>query len=199
LGTPISSLIAWVEYLKLKGVETNITLEVEKDIARLSTITERFSKIGGTPDLKKANLEEVWRHAISYMESRSPKTVKFSITNTSKEPLEADINIPLFEWVIENLCKNAIDAMNGSGSIHVVLSQSDNLAVIDVTDTGKGIPKALFKTVFNPGFTTKSRGWGLGLSLAKRIIKEYHAGQIFVKESDPGKATTFRILLKKSN
>ena len=196
LGTPLSSLIAWVELLRLRKVGDDVTTEVEKDIHRLNTITERFSKIGSTPVLKKENIHTVLANSVNYIRSRASSKVVFTLPPV-KEELLVPINVPLFEWVIENLCKNAIDAMEGAGTISVQLTDQLQFLYIDISDTGKGVPKAKQKTIFKPGFTTKNRGWGLGLSLSKRIIEEYHGGEIFVKQSEPGKGTTFRIVLNK--
>jgi len=198
LGTPLSSLMAWLELMKLKGMDKSMTDELEKDVHRLSTITERFSKVGAAPVLVKENLNEVVQRIQSYIKSRSSDKVSFYTSSPQKEAIYADINAPLFEWVLENLMKNAIDAMNGSGSLTIALHDAQQYIYVDVTDTGKGIPKGKFKTIFKPGYTTKNRGWGLGLSLAKRIIEEYHSGEIFVKSSDINKGTTFRIVLKKT-
>jgi signal transduction histidine kinase len=197
LGTPISSLLAWLELMKMRGMDKEMVTEIEKDVSRLETITDRFSKVGSAPALQKENLNEVVKHILDYIKSRSSEKVSFYISSPQKDAIYADINIPLFEWVMENLLKNAVDAMNGSGSITISLQDQQQFVYVDVTDTGKGVPKGKFKTIFKPGYTTKSRGWGLGLSLAKRIIEEYHAGQIFVKSSDINKGTTFRIVLKK--
>lgn len=196
LGTPISSLMAWIELLKIKESDKDYHSEIEKDLERLQTIADRFSKIGSAPKLKESNLLEVLEHAIDYVKKRSSEKVKFNISSSLEESsLEVPLNIPLFEWVVENLFKNAIDAMNGIGQISVNISNVKDMVFIDVSDTGKGIPKSNFKTIFKPGFTTKSRGWGLGLTLVKRIIEDYHAGQIFVKYSEINKGTTFRIVL----
>ncbi|HBL72522.1 MAG: HAMP domain-containing histidine kinase [Bacteroidales bacterium] len=194
LGTPISSLLAWVELLKLKQVDEQLLKEIDKDTLRLKTIAERFSKIGSKPSLTPVELKPVLENALTYMRNRSSKKIAFK-TLLPKEPILVNLNVPLFEWVIENLCKNAIDAMETSGTITITASSEGKHLTIDVTDTGKGIPKSHFKTVFKPGFTTKQRGWGLGLSLVKRIIEENHGGKIFVKSSEPGKGTTFRIIL----
>lgn len=194
LGTPISSLLAWVELLKLKQVDEQLLKEIDKDTLRLKTIAERFSKIGSKPSLTPVELKPVLENALTYMRNRSSKKIAFK-TLLPKEPILVNLNVPLFEWVIENLCKNAIDAMETSGTITITASSEGKHLIIDVTDTGKGIPKSHFKTVFKPGFTTKQRGWGLGLSLVKRIIEENHGGKIFVKSSEPGKGTTFRIIL----
>jgi two-component system, sporulation sensor kinase D len=196
LGTPLSSLIAWVELLKLKGIEEEVTSEIEKDIKRLETITERFSKIGSKPELDPEKIVAVMKSSISYLQIRVSNKVSFYLNSNSDEIL-APINIPLFEWVIENLCKNAIDAMNGNGIITVDIHENSKDIFIDITDTGKGISKTNLKNVFQPGYTTKKRGWGLGLTLVKRIIEIYHSGKIFVKKSELNKGTTFRIILNK--
>ncbi|MBN2682423.1 MAG: HAMP domain-containing histidine kinase [Bacteroidales bacterium] len=198
LGTPTSSLLAWVELLKLKKIDEEIIDEVEKDINRLETITERFSKIGAAPVLEKTNLVEMLQTSINYIKNRTSQKVSFNVDYNNNE-IEAPINPVLFAWVIENLLKNAIDAMEGSGTIEVKLSDHTQFVYIDVIDSGKGIPKSKYKTVFQPGYTTKKRGWGLGLSLTKRIVEFYHKGKIFVKFSEPGKGTTFRIALKKQH
>lgn len=197
LGTPLSSLIAWLEYLKSKGMDSEITSEIEKDVKRLETITERFSKIGSVPKLDKVDLIKVLNNSVNYIKLRSSKNVTFTIDTENQKEMVAQLNIPLFEWVIENLCRNAVDAMNGNGTITITVSDQTQFVYIDVTDTGKGIPKSKYKTVFEPGFTTKKRGWGLGLSLTKRIIENYHSGKIFVKNSEIDKGTTFRIVLNK--
>ncbi|CAN5536456.1 HAMP domain-containing sensor histidine kinase [soil metagenome] len=197
LGTPLSSLVAWLEYLKSKPQPEEHLIEIEKDVDRLNTIAERFSKIGSAPALKKENLTEVMQNAINYIGSRASSRVKFSLQNQQSYDVEAPLNVALFDWVLENIFKNAIDAMSGEGSITVKITDQQQFAYIDITDTGKGIPKSKYKTVFKPGYTSKSRGWGLGLSLSKRIVEEYHAGQIFVKNSDLNKGTTFRIVLRK--
>lgn len=196
LGTPLSSLIAWLEYLEMKGTDPETIKEIRQDVRRLETITERFSKIGSMPVLEKKNLVDVLTGSIGYMRTRTSKNVVYSLNAPSTE-LNAAVNVPLFDWVIENLCRNAVDAMDGKGSITIDLQDQSQFVYIDITDTGKGISKSKFKTVFEPGFTTKKRGWGLGLSLTKRIIENYHAGKIFVKRSEPGAGTTFRIVLKK--
>lgn len=195
LGTPLSSLLAWLEYLKLKGVDDEMTKEIAQDVKRLEMITERFSKIGSQPKMNLENVVDALTQSIQYISSRSPKTVKFHFNATGK--IMAPINVPLFAWVIENLCRNAVDAMDGEGEIKIDISDLQPYVYIDISDTGKGIPRSKQKTIFEPGFTTKQRGWGLGLSLCKRIIEQYHGGEIFVKSSTPGKGTTFRIVLKK--
>ena len=181
----------------MKGTDAAYTSEIEKDVERLQTITERFSKIGSAPALQKENIHKVLQHSIDYIKSRTSERVSFSISGSGKDPVLAPLNIPLFEWVIENLLKNSIDAMSGEGKITVTITDQHQFVYIDISDTGKGIPKSSYKTIFKPGYTTKKRGWGLGLSLSKRIIEDYHAGQIFVKNSDMNKGSTFRIVLKK--
>jgi K+-sensing histidine kinase KdpD len=194
LGTPISSLIAWIELLKDKYSDALI-LEMEKDVNRLQMIAERFSKIGSMPAPVQEDMVMVLDRVVAYMERRTPNSVQF-VKNFPDPPLNAAVNASLFEWVIENLCKNAVDAMDGQGTLTINLFREVDVVAIEVTDTGKGISKNLYKSVFNPGFTTKKRGWGLGLSLAKRIVEEYHNGKIYVKKSEPGNGTTFRIELK---
>ena len=196
LGTPISSLMAWTEVLRDKYPDDELLPEMEKDVARLRTIAERFSKIGSSPEPQSDDLVELLERVVTYIRRRSSSKVQF-VCNFTKRPLYVRINSPLIEWVFENLCKNAIDAMNGEGTITINVTHSDEKAIIDLSDTGKGIPKSRFATVFEPGYTTKKRGWGLGLSLAKRIMEQYHKGRIFVKNSELGKGTTFRIELKK--
>ncbi len=195
LGTPISSLVAWIEVLKSKYADESMFDEMGNDIDRLRTITERFSKIGSRPALAPACVNDVVRSSVDYMRRRASQMVQFSIDE--RAVCQNALCVPLFEWVIENLFKNALDAMDGKGQISVVIDRNDkNRTIIDISDTGKGIDKHRFKTVFRPGYTTKQRGWGLGLPLAKRIIEEYHRGKIFVKQSEIGKGTTFRIMLK---
>lgn len=196
LGTPISSLMAWTEVLKEKYPDDELLPEMDRDVARLQRVAERFSKIGSKPEPAVENLAEVVGRAVDYVKHRSPALVNYEL-DFQNGPFEVKVNAPLLEWVIENLCKNAVDAMNGSGKIKVSLSQGDSRVYVDVSDTGKGIAKSNHKRVFEPGYTTKKRGWGLGLSLAKRIMEEYHKGRIYVKKSVPGKGTTFRIELKK--
>ena len=197
LGTPLSSLMAWVEYLKDKGLDMDTATEIDKDVRRLETITERFSKIGSVPKLNYVDLVKVLDDSVIYMKSRTSKNVTFTIHSGNQTEVMAQLNVPLFEWVIENLIRNAVDAMNGHGAITITLSDQTQFVYIDVTDNGKGIPKSKYKTVFEPGYTTKQRGWGLGLSLTKRIIENYHSGKIFVKSSEIDKGTTFRIVLNK--
>ena len=196
LGTPISSLMAWVEILKESYPDDAMIPEMDKDVRRLELIAERFSKIGSLPEPVPASLTEVMAHVIEYMDRRTSSKVKF-IKNFPPDDIVIRINASLFEWVIENLCKNAVDAMEGSGTITLSMESTADRAVIEVADTGKGIRKKDLRNVFRPGFTTKKRGWGLGLSLAKRIVEEYHKGRIYVKSSEPGKGTTFRIELRK--
>lgn len=196
LGTPISSLLAWIELLKIQHSDADLTKEIEKDISRLQTIADRFSKIGSNPIKTPENINEVVETALNYMKKRSPKTINFSITTEKKEEI-IFLNRSLFEWVIENLSKNAIDAMGAFGDLHVLIHQKQDKIFIDITDSGKGIPRSKFKTIFKPGYTTKQRGWGLGLTLVKRIIEEYHKGKIFVLSSKINVGTTFRIILNK--
>ncbi|MDR2810668.1 MAG: HAMP domain-containing histidine kinase [Tannerellaceae bacterium] len=196
LGTPISSLIAWMEYLRTKEIDPALLIEMEKDIKRLETITERFSKIGSNPDPTPVNVTNSIHLALDYMETRISSKVKLH-RHLPQEPALALINDSLFAWVVENLVKNAVDAMGGSGEITFRMEITKRNILIDVCDTGKGIPKSKFGTIFSPGYTTKTRGWGLGLSLVKRIIESYHGGRIFVKSSEIGKGTVFRIELRK--
>lgn len=196
LGTPISSLMAWTEVLKAKYPADELLPEMERDVERLQMVAERFSKIGSKCEPVVADVNSVIERAVGYMKRRSPAKVQYELT-LSESPLLAPLNVPLLEWVLENLCKNAIDAMGGDGSITVVVSDTAGKVIVDVTDTGKGIAKSKWDDVFKPGFTTKPRGWGLGLSLAKRIVEEFHNGRIYIKKSLPGKGTTFRIELKK--
>ena len=197
LGTPISSLLAWLEYLKLKETDQSIVRDMEKDVDRLQMITDRFSKIGSVPALDPQNMTDIIHNSIVYLEKRISKKVVF-VVELSDKPLYAYVNEPLLSWVIENLTKNAVDAMGGQGQIIYRLSDKGKFVSLDIQDTGKGIPKSKFRTIFNPGYTTKSRGWGLGLSLAKRIIESYHKGRIYVKTSEVGVGTTFCIELKKA-
>lgn len=196
LGTPISSLMAWVEILKDKYPDDELLPDMEHDVERLQRVAERFSKIGSKPEHTSEDLIDVIERAVGYVKRRTPSKVEY-VVNFPKRPLPVRMNAPLIEWVIENLCKNAVDAMGGDGVITVAVSHDEQNAYIDVSDTGKGISKSNRRMVFEPGFTTKKRGWGLGLSLAKRIMEEYHKGRIFVKKSAPGKGTTFRMELKK--
>ncbi|MFM1898620.1 MAG: hypothetical protein RL577_860 [Bacteroidota bacterium] len=195
LGTPISSLLGWIDCLEADVFPAEAPDEMRKDIERLQVITERFSKIGSEPTLEPVMLSEVLSQSVDYMKSRSGRNIQLYYQAPVK-PIQAEININLFNWVIENIIKNAVDAMNGEGSIFCTLAYRNGQAFIDITDSGKGIPKNQMKDIFQPGFTTKKRGWGLGLSLAKRIVRDYHKGDIFVKESIPFKRTTLRITLR---
>jgi two-component system, sporulation sensor kinase D len=197
LGTPISSLVAWVEYLRESGggeVPASALDEMAKDVSRLETITERFSKVGSAPDLHVLDLRAPLEESIGYIRRRSSAKVQFAFTAPG-EPILAPVNEPLLAWVIENLLKNALDAMEGHGNIAIELATQGNLVTLDIRDSGKGIPKNRWKRVFEPGFSTKKRGWGLGLTLVRRIVEEYHRGRIYVKDSQPGRGTTFRIEL----
>ncbi len=197
LGTPISALVAWVELLKLKSEDKELIEEVSKDVKRLETITERFSGIGSVPILMHHNLFDLITNSISYLQSRTSKKVEYVLNYDKNGELLIPLNKALFEWVIENMCKNAIDAMQGKGKIIISVVEKKDRVFIDIQDTGKGIPKSQHKTVFKPGYTTKKRGWGLGLSLVNRIIESYHNGKIYVKSSEIDKGTTFRIGLKR--
>lgn len=195
LGTPISSLMAWTEILKENYPDDELIPEMDKDVKRLELIADRFSKIGSLPEPVPTDIKEVMTHVIEYMDRRTSSKVRL-IKDFPENDITVRINKSLFEWVIENLCKNAVDAMEGSGSITLHIEETAERVIIEVSDTGKGIKKKDIRNVFKPGFTTKKRGWGLGLSLAKRIVEEYHNGRIFVKSSEVGKGTTFRIELK---
>ncbi|HEX8377947.1 MAG TPA: HAMP domain-containing sensor histidine kinase [Pedobacter sp.] len=201
LGTPISALMAWIELIKAKfnAEEDPLVLEMENDLKRLEMVADRFSKIGSKPVLESHNVYQVIEEYVNYFKVRASDKITFSVRGD--ENVEALMNVPLFDWVLENLLKNAANAIPGQGTIEVCITE--NLAkeqvFIDVIDSGKGIPRLKFETIFQPGYTTRKRGWGLGLSLSKRIIDNYHKGQIFVKDSDPGKATTMRIILKSSS
>lgn len=196
LGTPISSLMAWKELLTMQGVRADLILELEKDINRLIKITDRFSKIGSAPELVTADLAPVISSTVSYLRNRTSPKVKFVLKYDQSRLYLVPHNPVLMSWVFENLCKNAVDATGGDGIISVEMVETEEELVIDLSDNGKGIPKSQFKTIFIPGFTTKSRGWGLGLSLVKRIIENYHQGRIFLKHSELGEGSTFRIILK---
>ena len=195
LGTPISSLMAWVEILKENYPDDALIPEMDKDVKRLELIAERFSKIGSLPEPVDASMNQVLEHVIDYMDRRTSKKVQI-VRHFPDHDVRVRMNASLFEWVIENLCKNAVDAMEGSGRIDLTLIDQSEQVVIEVADNGKGIRKKDVANVFTPGFTTKKRGWGLGLSLARRIVEEYHHGRIFVKSSEVGKGTTFRIELR---
>ena len=198
LGTPISSLMAWVEMLQATGVDKEIITDMNTDVHRLSVIADRFSKIGSRPEMELNFLNEAIDKSLQYMRSRISARVKLTVVNTGND-CGVMLCLPLFEWVMENLTKNAVDAMQGEGSLTVAIDadSSPKVAYIDVTDTGKGISRKNFKTVFTPGYTTKKRGWGLGLTLVKRIIEDYHGGKVYVKDSEVGSGTTFRIELLK--
>jgi len=196
LGTPISSLQGWTEILKDNKEAEPIVEEMTKDIDRLKLISDRFSKIGSTPKLEVKNISTQIEHMVEYIKRRATKTVTFSV-NSHDRPILAEISAPLFDWVMENLLKNALDAMEGKGAINIDIRNKGNQVIIDVTDTGKGISPKNIDKVFKPGFSTKKRGWGLGLSLARRIIEQYHKGHLFVKHSEVNKGTTFRIVLNK--
>lgn len=197
LGTPLSSLIGWVELLKSRGVDGEAISEIEKDIQRLQVVTERFSKIGSTPELKSGDLYRFLEDSIDYMRRRASSKISFEFRYDMPDKIQVPMNRPLLEWVLENLFRNSIDAITGPGTIQVEVSDHGRYVAIDITDTGKGIPRGEFKTIFRPGFTTKKRGWGLGLSLTKRIVQEYHRGKIFVKWSEVGKGTTIRVMLRR--
>ena len=195
LGTPISSLMAWIELLKASSeTESGIAEEIEKDVKRLSTIADRFSKIGSMPQKEKTDINSILEEAATYMQHRISGKIDFTLT-LPEEKENAMLCKPLIEWVIENLCKNAVDAMEGKGKLNITAQAEKGKIYIEISDTGKGIAKKNFNTIFKPGYTTKKRGWGLGLTLAKRIVEEYHNGAIYVKESTPGIGTTFRIEL----
>ncbi len=197
LGTPISSLMAWVEILKENYPQDDLIPEMDKDVKRLERIAERFSKIGSLPEPVESSMNEVLEHVVDYMDRRTSKKVEM-VREVPDHDIRVRMNASLFEWVIENLCKNAVDAMEGSGRIVLTLMEEPGRVVIEVADNGKGIRKKDINNVFTPGFTTKKRGWGLGLSLAKRIVEEYHKGRIFVKQSEVGVGTTFRIEMRKN-
>jgi len=196
IGTPLSSLLGWIAILKMEKIDDKYVEEIEKDVSRLNTIANRFSKIGSTPELKKENIVTIVKAAFDYLESRSSKQISFSFSTTDPE-IYTNLNTELFGWVIENLIKNSIDAMLGKGELKLNIENTTKKVIITVSDTGKGMPKKLFKQIFKPGFTTKKRGWGLGLSLSKRIVKDYHKGKIFVQKSEINKGTTFEILIDK--
>jgi signal transduction histidine kinase len=197
LGTPISSLLGWIEYLRSQGIDPDVVAEMNKDVTHLQKITDRFSKIGSQTELTPANINELVGESVMYFRRRIPRNVSLDYNGLAMAPVQANVNSALFEWVIENLLKNSLDALQGKGRIEVEISASQNWINIDVRDTGKGMPKSNFKKVFEPGFSTKTRGWGLGLSLSRRIVEDYHSGKIFVLESEIGKGTTFRVQLKR--
>ena len=196
LGTPTSSLSALSELMNIKYPESDISRELTRDVERLEKITQRFSKIGSVPELKNENILSVISGSLEYLKLRSSSRINFSIQHSIAEDTKIPLNVPLFEWVIENLCKNAMDAMSGEGDITIQISGNNDQLIIDIADTGKGIPKAAQKNIFKPGYTTKERGWGLGLSLSQRIIELYHKGKIFVRHSEPLRGSVIRIILK---
>ncbi len=199
IGTPLSSLMGWLELLRAKETDAVMVEEMEKDINRLTTITDRFSKIGSVPSITEQNIEEITDEAVSYLKARSPRKVNLTFSPAEGiKDLKVMLNKPLYEWVIENLIRNAMDALEAKGDIDVSITEYGKFVRVEVKDSGKGIPVNKQKTVFRPGYTTKSRGWGLGLSLAKRIIEDYHNGKIYVASSELGKGTTFRISLRKA-
>ena len=202
LGTPITAILGWIEHLKMiheKDEETQeVLVELNNDVSRLNLVADRFSKIGAVPELKETNIYQEVENMRAYMERRAPRKVEFDFPGLEHSILNVNINAPLFNWVVENLLRNALDAMDGKGKISAIIYEEKEFVCIDISDTGKGIPTSKFKTVFQPGFSTKKRGWGLGLSLAKRIIESYHSGKIFVKNSVLNQGTTFTIKLPKS-
>jgi signal transduction histidine kinase len=199
LGTPTSSLAGWIEILQNRYPDIPFNNELALDVERLVKVTERFSRIGSKPSLSPENIIDLIRRTVEYLKSRSSSKIIFNLEFDAVSDVIIPVNVPLFEWVIENIAKNAIDAMEGEGQITVRVTENENHAYIDISDTGKGIPKSTYRKIFNPGFTTKSRGWGLGLSLAKRIIAEYHNGKIFVRYSEVGKGSCIRIIMKKNH
>ena len=198
LGTPISSLMAWIEVMKMNYSDEKLIEEISKDIHRLEKIADRFSKIGSKPMLDKTDVSSIIKHTVNYIKARSPQSVEFDINDELIDNNNIPLNVELFEWVVENLCKNSIDAMSGEGNLKIHIFEFHRKIIIDFSDTGKGIPKSKFNAIFQPGYTTKSRGWGLGLSLSKRIVEQYHKGKILVKHSEIGTGTTIRVLLPKS-
>jgi sensor histidine kinase YesM len=199
LGTPTSSLAGWIEILQQKHPEVTITKELARDVERLEKVTERFSRIGSKPALSRENLVVIMSRTIDYMKSRSSSKVRFLSEFDNEKLIQIPLNPALFEWVIENVAKNSIDAMEGSGEISFRITETDKNAIVDITDTGKGIPKSSFKKIFTAGFSTKQRGWGLGLSLARRIIEDYHNGRIFVRYSEVGRGSCIRIIMNRDN
>ena len=196
IGTPLSSLLGWIAILKMENVNDKYVNEIEKDVHRLNTIANRFSKIGSLPKLKKSDIISATKNAYEYLEFRSSKQISFKFISNEKE-LFCNLNEELYEWVIENLIKNAIDAMLGKGKLTLSIASENNKVILNISDTGKGMSKSQFRKIFDPGFTTKKRGWGLGLSLSQRIIEDYHTGKIIVKSSEVNKGTTFQIILDK--
>lgn len=199
LGTPTSSLAGWIEVLQQKHPEVKITKELARDVERLEKVTERFSRIGSKPALLSENLVQILSRTIEYLKSRTSSKVRFIADYDHDKIIMIPVNTALFEWVIENVAKNAIDAMEGQGEIGFDITETDKNAILDISDTGKGIPKSAFKKIFTAGFSTKQRGWGLGLSLARRIIEDYHNGKIFVRHSEVGRGSCIRIVMNKGN
>lgn len=197
LGTPTSSLMGWIEYLREQPIPPDVVDDIERDVVRLMKVVDRFSKIGSTTVLEPLNIQQIVSSTVLYFQTRIPRGVTINYDTCADEPYQARVNEALFEWVLENLMKNALDAMGGKGEITVRLSNRDNKLRIDISDTGKGMPKTNFRKIFRPGFTTKTRGWGLGLSLSRRIIEEYHRGKIFVLKSEIDKGTTIRIVINR--
>ncbi|MEG0498795.1 MAG: HAMP domain-containing sensor histidine kinase [Alistipes sp.] len=198
LGTPTSSLLGWIEYLRTQNVDQSAVEEMNKDLAHLMKIVDRFSKIGSETPLQPDNINEVVGESVMYFRKRIPRNVTLDYNGLAIAPVQANINAALFEWVVENLMKNSLDALQGHGALDVHISSDDQYVMIDVKDSGKGIPKSNWRRIFDPGFTTKTRGWGLGLSLSRRIVEDYHQGKIAVIDSEPGKGTTIRVTLKRS-
>jgi signal transduction histidine kinase len=198
IGTPLSSLMGWIEILRSQNADEMALTEMEKDVSRLQMITDRFSKIGSMPQMSDEFVNETVSKSFNYLQSRVSKKVKLTFNSNLTDEQRLQINPQLFSWVLENLVRNAVDALEGSGEVDLELTDQGKFIRLDVTDNGKGIAKAQQSAVFRPGFTTKARGWGLGLSLAKRIIEDYHKGKIFVAQSEVGKGTTFRVLLPKN-
>lgn len=196
LGTPTTSLSGWVEILQNNYPDIPVIKELALDVKRLEKVTERFSRIGSKPSLAEENIKSLIQNSVNYLQTRSSSKVLFVLPFSADDEINIPVNPALFEWVIENVCKNAMDAMEGDGEITIRVEEEGKFAVIDIYDTGKGMPKSAYKKIFNPGYTTKKRGWGLGLSLAKRIVEEYHNGKIFVKSSEIGKGTCIRIMMK---
>jgi len=198
LGTPLSSLLAWIEVLRSRNVDEKTINEIKRDLGRLETVTERFSKIGSKPNLEQNDVNQLIKNTLAYLKTRLSKKVNFNHTTSNGNVVMASVNVSLLEWVLENIIKNGVDAIAGEGNIDIHVTDQSQFVYIDISDNGKGIPKGARKTVFQPGFTTKKRGWGLGLSLTKRIIENYHSGKVFVKSSEVGQGTTFRIVLNKT-
>jgi len=198
LGTPTSSFLAWVEILKGTNLSSDLISEFEKDVARLEKVVDRFSKIGSVPALKPTDLVELINDTISYLSNRTSSKISFVKKYDEREHILVPLNVTLFEWVIESIIKNAVDAIHITGEVAVSITDNTQVVYIDISDTGKGIPRSQYKTIFQPGFTTKTRGWGLGLTLSKRIVEEYHDGKIFVNHSEMDKGSSIRIVVKKT-